>query len=36
VSIQAEDGALEKSDYEDRILEALRQSGINIIFEDKG
>jgi hypothetical protein len=36
VSVQAEDGALEKSDYEDRILEALRQSGINIIFEDKG
>ncbi|PLV56044.1 ATP-binding protein [Thermotoga sp. SG1] len=35
VSIQAEDGGLEKSDYEDRILEALRQSGINIISEDK-
>lgn len=35
ISIEASNGEIEITDYEDRILEALRQAGIEIIDEEK-
>lgn len=35
VQIEAENGSISKSDYEDKVLEAFSQSGIGVLREDK-